>query len=500
MKFSKEECEQWKREPLYNPAAHQRRRALDVNGPTYKRLVQECAKYGIAAPRAGKAVEVEVEGAAAEPEVVAAAPQPRERKLTKAECRTLEKTKVNPITKRVLKPDNVQGLYRKLMKQCLVDFGDLQDTPQGANSMPLEAKRFRLKRALKRALDPLLNPKDSTENRLKFHKAVQKHFDNLQPCIVSRTVTTGADKWVMIRAASAPDANQEVLLFDKRIGSKSVYGVAYMNMGKGFQRMLKLSAKVVPGDPRATAAEIGFLLNMTKVVFDQLSPNMPITYHIYNCNAAKLLQHVKDPNLPKMLKQPYTVVLSELADGDLHEFFKHKHTPEEYESVIFQVLLALRAFHIHVHAVHKDAHLGNFLFHRVKKGGYWHYKIKGQDYFVPNAGYLVVLWDPGLASYYNSNTPHWRYSLNNDNYRPLALMRKFNTDPYYHRLKLISVPPKTFRVFSDIFHILLNDLENVNLWEEIATRIRAKKLKFDHILTDKTDTMTVINKRIYQLG
>ena len=76
---------------------------------------------------------------------------------------------------------------------------------------------------------------------------------------------------------------------------------------------------------------------------------------------------------------------------------KEVHSSIEYESVIFQIFIALHTFHIQTDHVHNDAHLGNFLYHKITKGGYWHYKYNDTDIYVPNTGYLVVIWDPGLA-------------------------------------------------------------------------------------------------------
>ena len=53
-------------------------------------------------------------------------------------------------------------------------------------------------------------------------------------------------------------------------------------------------------------------------------------------------------------------------------------------------------FHKYINAFHNDAHAGNFLYHRVKPGGYFHYNIYGKDYYIENIGYLWVIWDFGL--------------------------------------------------------------------------------------------------------
>ena len=68
-------------------------------------------------------------------------------------------------------------------------------------------------------------------------------------------------------------------------------------------------------------------------------------------------------------------------------------------------------FHKYINAFHNDAHAGNFLYHRIKPGGYFHYNIYGQDFYLENIGFLWVIWDFGLIQpFSNSNL------INNNKY------------------------------------------------------------------------------------
>ena len=42
---------------------------------------------------------------------------------------------------------------------------------------------------------------------------------------------------------------------------------------------------------------------------------------------------------------------------------------------------------------HNNTQWGNFLYHEVKKGGYYHYRINNTDFYLENKGFLFVLWD-----------------------------------------------------------------------------------------------------------
>ncbi|KAJ3223125.1 hypothetical protein HDU81_009385 [Chytriomyces hyalinus] len=95
------------------------------------------------------------------------------------------------------------------------------------------------------------------------------------------------------------------------------------------------------------------------------------------------------------------LLVNELADGELQMLLKrpnlHIWTHHLVESCMFQVAAALFALERYFQARHNDLHYGNVLVHKVKPGGYWKYVINEKAYFVPNCGYMFVLWDFGLA-------------------------------------------------------------------------------------------------------
>jgi len=69
-----------------------------------------------------------------------------------------------------------------------------------------------------------------------------------------------------------------------------------------------------------------------------------------------------------------------------------------YNSIFSQMILALYILHNKFNYIHNDAHLENFLYKTVvKENNYFHYNINGQNYYIKNCGYLVVLSDYGLC-------------------------------------------------------------------------------------------------------
>ena len=192
--------------------------------------------------------------------------------------------------------------------------------------------------------------------------------------------------------------------------------------------------------------EIKLLNKMSYLAENGLTPNMPIVYKIFECepdptintNTTNLLVNISSSSKSKSSTKGYYIVLNELANGDINDFLVIN-SPSKisdiyiYESIIIQVFFALRMFHKHTGHIHNDAHCGNFLYHKITKPSihcYWHYRFNLTDIFVPNHGYLVVLWDPGIAKkfVYNNQTRLYPYI---DFYRVFAIIsHNFNYNQY----------------------------------------------------------------------
>jgi hypothetical protein len=68
-------------------------------------------------------------------------------------------------------------------------------------------------------------------------------------------------------------------------------------------------------------------------------------------------------------------------------------------------------FNNYTKCYHNDAHSGNFLYHKITPGGYFHYNLYGKDFYLENIGFLWVIWDFGLIQpFSNSNL------INNNKY------------------------------------------------------------------------------------
>jgi hypothetical protein len=367
-----------------------------------------------------------------------------DRKREQELCEKFNKdTSINPVTGRKISKTSKTGMYVALKKLCSkytqakrsnnertqervpmqVPVRISKITPRPP-STPTIAKRQQLIKAINKAIEPVLNKGDSLKSRIKFHGIMKKYLHDLEPCL-------HVDKAGALSLYNVSEPDEPVVKFNKRIGSDSVYGVAYMNMGKGFARLLKFSCKIMAGNVPAHKQEIRLYEQMSFYVENDLFPNMPLTYKTLLCKNL-----CKDPKCPvQTTKSDYHVVINELASEDIQSWFKQARTDSEYTSVIVQLIFAIYAFH-GMGVLHNDCHLGNFLIHKIKPGGFWRYRFEGNDIYVPNAGYLLVMWDPGLASPYSFMD--W-YS---DMTRPLSLIRSFGTGKHqiYENLGLKALP------------------------------------------------------------
>jgi predicted unusual protein kinase regulating ubiquinone biosynthesis (AarF/ABC1/UbiB family) len=111
---------------------------------------------------------------------------------------------------------------------------------------------------------------------------------------------------------------------------------------------------------------------------------------------------VKDMNNTFFNINPYItnktklyIQINELASGDLSNLLSSSDKRDEL-NIIAQTLISIMFFHNLTNSFHNDAHTGNFLYHKIKPGGYFHYNIYGKDYYLENQGYLWVIWDFGI--------------------------------------------------------------------------------------------------------
>ena len=106
--------------------------------------------------------------------------------------------------------------------------------------------------------------------------------------------------------------------------------------------------------------------------------------------------------LPEIVRKAITkkknlyIFINEIANGDFKSFIlKHNKDDNIILNAITQIILSLFFYYKTTKSFHNDAHWGNFLYHKIKPGGYFHYKIGNTNFYLENLGYLWVIWDFG---------------------------------------------------------------------------------------------------------
>jgi hypothetical protein len=202
----------------------------------------------------------------------------------------------------------------------------------------------------------------------------------------------------------------DAIVMNKRFGSPSAFGEAWI--GYSFKNGYKVAVKKMPlgkhdqvksftekqmlsGDsawPEMAAYHFCTLLVMAKIC-----PNLPVMYKYFWCPKCKF---VNRKIRGKKKEGPCVLVVNELADGDLKTYLEkkiHIWYPELVTNCVFQICAGLYALEKFYNMKHNDLHFGNILVHEIQAGGFWHYKIDGKNYYVPNLGYMFLLWDFGMV-------------------------------------------------------------------------------------------------------
>jgi hypothetical protein len=184
------------------------------------------------------------------------------------------------------------------------------------------------------------------------------------------------------------------LLLQKKIGSKSKYGFAYLITSNN--SIYNLAAKIMDQN-KYTEIELNFVRKINKSAINNLLPHLPIYFKLYYCDVAnkdvwtdyKKHNYISD-------NDNYYVLINELASGDLKEFNSKIKNHKYLLNTLLQVYLSILSLH-NLDIFHNDAHWGNFLYHKIKPGGYFHYIINNTDVYIENLGFYWVIWDFGLS-------------------------------------------------------------------------------------------------------
>jgi len=188
---------------------------------------------------------------------------------------------------------------------------------------------------------------------------------------------------------------------------------------------VQMAIKIAENITTDSSKEIFILKHMIPFIKDKQYHNLPIIYNSFQKKRDFILNNLiddkykKDKNslfnkISKFLKQNknYNIYTNELANGDLKSFFNkydnsQEITEELLNNAIIQIIMSIATLH-DIGIRHNDTHYGNFLYHKIKPGGYIKYTIRNKSYYLKNLGYLWVIWDFGISTQLNGITDYFR--------------------------------------------------------------------------------------------
>jgi hypothetical protein len=194
------------------------------------------------------------------------------------------------------------------------------------------------------------------------------------------------------------------IILDKSIGSPSAFGDIYLahfkgKLGKFAIKTIKKASNIKP----FINVEVKLQDLLTKYVVDFKSIHFPITYGTLYCPRPKRVYQLNELANGDM-KEIVKLYLKDYDETEISERSKNPELINKSKTVLNcygQCLIAALMFNTYTEHLHNDTHFGNFLYHTVDKGGYFHYKYDNKDYYLENLGYVIVIWDFGLSIPFN---------------------------------------------------------------------------------------------------
>jgi len=248
--------------------------------------------------------------------------------------------------------------------------------------------------------------------RIKYYNIVSKYIKSREK------YENNCLKFYKLNTANTTFRIGNRIILDKKIGSSSKYGSVYLShyrhqTNRKFGHLIKFATKIIDLNKIRNQIEYSILEDLTIVVISEGCPHFPITFGKLTCtdNNAATSKYSSDPD-NSFYKYKSLFIFSELANGDYKQFYRIYYENTKFILNAFvQIILSLMFFYKYINAFHNDAHYGNFLYHKIKPGGYFHYTIDGQDYYLENIGFLWVIWDFGLITPFTNSK-----SINNNKY------------------------------------------------------------------------------------
>jgi hypothetical protein len=263
-------------------------------------------------------------------------------------------------------------------------------------------------------------------NRIKYYKMVSKY--------ISKHYVNDPNNCINVKDGIIKIGTNIIL--DNQIGNKSAWGLAFLShyYFTNNSKELIFATKIVDSSKQNNLIEYNVLQFLTSLnIQKQVCPHFPMSYGALKCNNTAYNLLVENIDLGQLKDKKLLFIFSELANNNLNFLLKYYFHYKILYNAIAQIMLSIMFFNKYTESLHADGHSGNFLYHIINPGGFFHYNINGVDYYIENLGYLWVIWDFGLIIPYSKLQQYNRIvddikkkSINHDYIKTLSSIRKHN--------------------------------------------------------------------------
>lgn len=248
-------------------------------------------------------------------------------------------------------------------------------------------------------------PKPSTDHESKTLKSIQFNKNYLEKFLQERQFLRPkirleisklqVEVWDM--CVSKPHSKFRDELTNVQNIGRGTFGVVYRAKFKNFDIVIK-EAYIKPKELKklnerksgnfskpSYSKEYNISLLLNDLLQTKMSPNFLFVYDLVMCNGCLI-----DGERGKCFN-----TIMEPADGDL--YILRTQSFEQYESILYQMLLGVTAMHKKYGIYHRDIKLRNVLYKSIPPGGYFKYIVDDYTFYVKNNGILIFISDFGVS-------------------------------------------------------------------------------------------------------
>jgi hypothetical protein len=244
-----------------------------------------------------------------------------------------------------------------------------------------------IQKNLKNLIDPYINRKSPfIKNRINYSKFILKKLNIHDNEILSFYKFDNDDK------PSFKLGSDIILIKDTKTFYRSgiIYSSKFAN-----NNLLKFAIKLFYAETdKQTNTEIKLNESLSNLVLNEICPHFPIVYKDLTGTLDKNSIDIKNKNIPLFFNEIYysskfNITIRELFDSNIITLVNFDTI--YIKNLLIQTFLSLAFMHHYEEMFQMEGKFNDIYYNKIKKGGYFHYYIYNNHYYLENIGYLGVL-------------------------------------------------------------------------------------------------------------